>query len=267
MPADIEAHEKDGVLIVRIDRPQSANAMTPDMAIALRMLLSSLPAGVRAILLTGLGQSFCSGMDLGGAPGAGDAPVDAGHTLEAYINPLMTVLRDLDVPLVTAIRGPAAGIGAALALMGDLIVMAESGFFLFPFARIGLIPDGGAPWLLARTAGRARAMELMLLGEKLPAATALQWGMANRIVADEALEDTAFALARRLADGPGFALGLTRRAAWAGAQGGFGESLALERLLQRDAGHHPDFAEGVAAFRERRPARFARSTACGGDIS
>jgi len=266
MPDGIQTHMRDGVLIIRIDRPNSANAMTPDMAIAMHALLTSLPVATRAVLLTGAGKSFCSGMDLGGAPVTGGAPVDAGHTLEAYINPLMIALSALDVPLVTAIRGPAAGIGASLALMGDLIVMGESGYFLLPFAKLGLIPDGGAPWLLAHAAGRVRAMELMLLGEKLAAATAQQWGMANRVVADDDLDDAAFALARRLADGPTFALGLTRRIAWTGAQYDFEASLTLERALQRDAGHHPDFAEGVSAFRERRPARFGQRITSGGNM-
>ena len=160
------------------------------------------------------------------------------------------------MPILSAVRGAAAGIGASVALACDMIVAGQGAYFLQAFRRIGLVPDGGSALLLAHTVGRVRAMELMLLGEKLDAATALAWGLINRVVEDGEVEATAAAIAASLAKGPTRALGLIRKAAWAALSSDFESQLDLERALQREAGGSADFAEGVAAFLGKRLADF-----------
>jgi 2-(1,2-epoxy-1,2-dihydrophenyl)acetyl-CoA isomerase len=181
--------------------------------------------------------------------------MDAGAALESHYNPFVTYLRDLPIPFVTAVNGAAAGVGCSFALMGDLIVAGESAYFLQAFRRIGLVPDGGSTYLLPRMIGRARAMEMMLLGEKVPAAKALEWGMVNRVVADADLMATAKALAVELANGPN-SLAMIRRIAWESLDHHWQEQLNMERVIQRDAGRTADFAEGVTAFLQKRPAAF-----------
>ena len=214
----------------------------------------------RAIVLTGEGRGFCSGANLQRGPGGGardaDGKPDAGAALETTYNPLVTYIRDMPMPLVTAVNGAAAGVGCSLALLGDLIVAAESAYFLQAFRRIGLVPDGGSTWLLPRMIGKARAMEMTLLGERVPAAQALEWGLVNRVVPDAELMPTALGLAKALADGPA-SLGLTRRLMWASMEDDWSAQLHRERLAQRAAGKTDDFAEGVAAFLQKRPAKFA----------
>jgi 2-(1,2-epoxy-1,2-dihydrophenyl)acetyl-CoA isomerase len=168
----------------------------------------------------------------------------------------MRRLRDLPIPWLSAVHGAAAGAGASLALAADLIVAGESAYFLQAFRRIGLVPDAGATWLLTKSVGRVRAMELMLLGERLPAPRALEWGLINRVVPDADVMDTALALAGELASGPTRTLGMIRSAAWTAAERDFSEALDSERSLQSEAGRTADFAEGVQAFIEKRPARF-----------
>jgi 2-(1,2-epoxy-1,2-dihydrophenyl)acetyl-CoA isomerase len=184
--------------------------------------------------------------------------IDVGQRLESHYNPFVTLLRDLPIPFVTAINGAAAGVGCSLALMGDLIVAGESAYFLQAFRRIGLVPDGGSTYLLPRMIGRARAMELMLLGEKLPAAKAFEWGMINRCVPDSELEATAAALALELANGPK-SLSLIRQLVWDGLDAHWLDQLQAEREAQRDAGRTEDFIEGVSAFYQKRPADFKGS--------
>ncbi|MCW1383164.1 enoyl-CoA hydratase-related protein [Novosphingobium sp. KCTC 2891] len=243
------------VCVVRFNDPASRNALGMDMAAEIRDALLAAEADCGAVLLAGGDKAFCSGANLGG-PRMGDGAIDAGLILQDTVNPLMMTIRDLAIPIVTSVRGAAAGVGASLALAGDIIVASEDAFFLQAFCRIGLVPDGGSPWLLMRTAGRARAMEMMLLGDRLPAAKALEWGMINRVVPSAEADATALQIAQQLADGPRLALGLIRKAGWYAADHGFGDELALERNLQRTVGKSADFAEGVAAFLEKRPARF-----------
>lgn len=250
--------ERDGdVSLIRFHDPATMNALTFDAAAEFRGLLETARKGARALVLAGSERAFCSGFDLGPELEPLIGTADVGLGLEDHINPAMLALRNLDIPLVTAVRGAAAGVGASIALMGDIIVAGRSAYFLQSFCRIGLIPDGGSPWLLARTIGRVRAMELMMLGDKLFAETAFDWGLVTRLVDDAEVETTALDLAHRLAAGPAMALALTRRAGWAAADSTFEEELHLERRLQRDAGFHPDFREGVSAFRERRRPRFS----------
>ncbi|WP_225205536.1 enoyl-CoA hydratase-related protein [Novosphingobium huizhouense] len=248
--------EREGdVCVIRFNDPATRNALGMDMAAELRDALLAAEADCGAVLLAGGDKAFCSGANLSG-PRMGSGEIDAGLVLQDTVNPLMMTIRDLAIPFITSVRGAAAGVGASLALVGDLIVASEDAYFLQAFCRIGLVPDGGSPWLLTRTAGRARAMEMMLLGERLPAAKALEWGMINRVVPTDEADATALAIAQRLASGPRLALGLIRKAGWYAADNGFGDELALERNLQRQVGKSPDFAEGVAAFLQKRPARF-----------
>jgi 2-(1,2-epoxy-1,2-dihydrophenyl)acetyl-CoA isomerase len=216
-------------------------------------------APARAIVLTGEGRGFCSGANLQQGPGGraldADGKPDAGSALETVYNPLVTFMKDMAVPLVTAVNGPAAGVGCSLALLGDIVVAAESAYFLQAFRRIGLIPDGGSTYMLPRAIGKARAMEMALLGERVPAAKALEWGLINRCVPDAELMATALAIAGELARGPA-SLGLTRQAIWASLDSDWAAQLDHERRGQAIAGKTADFVEGVAAFLEKRPAAF-----------
>ena len=164
-------------------------------------------------------------------------------------------MRELSVPLVAAVNGVAAGVGMSFALSSDLVVMAKSAYFLQAFARIGLVPDGGSTYLLPRLIGVKRALELSLLADKLPAETALNWGLVNRVVEDNRLLDEAMTLATRLAHGP-LSLGLIRRMYWQSLENDYPAQLALESQYQSEAGISNDFEEGVSAFREKRKAVF-----------
>ena len=258
----------DGILVeragdvatLRLNNPAALNAMDAGMAEDLGAKLGEAGRSARCIVLAGHERAFCAGADLASSgPAAAAEGFDAGARLESSFNPLMQAVKDCPVPIISAVRGAAAGIGASLALACDMIVAGQGAYFLQAFRRIGLVPDGGSALLLAHSIGRARAMELMLLGERLPSDRALEWGLINRVVADDVVEATAADLAASLASGPTYALGLIRRAAWSALSSSWEAQLQTERELQREAGHSPDFAEGVAAFLEKRPARFGRS--------
>ena len=239
--------------------PATLNAADPTMIGELTQAFQRASGEARCVLFTGEGRGFCSGATLSSSEARAtddDGRVDLGDRLEQLYNPFVLLLRDLPIPMVTAVNGVAAGIGCSFALMGDLVFAAESAYFLQAFRRIGLIPDGGSTFLLPRLVGRARALELMLLGERLPAAKAEEWGLIHRCVADADLMPAAMACARDLADGPTRALGLIRKLAWASADNTLQEQLAAERGAQRQAGHSSDFVEGVTAFLQKRPARF-----------
>jgi 2-(1,2-epoxy-1,2-dihydrophenyl)acetyl-CoA isomerase len=256
MASQVEYELTRNVAVVRLNDPATLNALTPDVVSALHAAADRAGREARAMVICGAGRGFCSGWNLSAMGPASDGPPDAGLALETYVNPFMRALRDLPIPWISAVHGAAAGVGASIALAADLIVAGESAYFLQAFRRIGLVPDGGATWLLAQSAGRARAMELMLLGDKLPAPKALEWGLINRVVPDGEVQAAGLALAQELADGPTRALALIRRAAWAAASSDLDAALATERHLQTAAGRTADFAEGVRAFLEKRPARF-----------
>jgi 2-(1,2-epoxy-1,2-dihydrophenyl)acetyl-CoA isomerase len=246
------------VAVLRLNAPGTLNACSDAMCALLIEKLSLAQKQARAIVLTGVGRGFCSGADLGvSAANTPAAERDAGGRLERLFNPLLTLIRELTIPLVTAVNGPAAGAGCSIGLAGDLVIAAESAYFLQAFSRIGLIPDAGSAYLLAKSAGRVRAMEAMLLAEKISASQALSWGLINRVTPDGEAFDVALELATRLASGPTFALGLVRRLCWFALEERFQDQMALERQLQRLAGQNPDFEEGVAAFMEKRPTCFS----------
>ena len=246
------------VATLTLNDPPSLNAVTIPILEAMDRALDAVEAKARCLIVTGAGRGFCSGANIASEMDgeAGDPETyDAGLALDTHINPLMTRLRDLAVPWISAVRGPAAGVGASIALAADMVVASETAYFLQAFPRIGLAPDGGSSHLLVKTIGRPRAMELMLLGERLPAATARDWGLVNRVTPDAELETVAFDLASRLADGA-YSLRLIRRLAWLAVDGDWEQSLAAERQQQALAGRTTDHVEGVAAFVAKRPARF-----------
>ena len=243
-----------GVATLTLNRPDSLNALSPAMVDELRDAVAGLEgSGARALLLTGAGRGFSSGADL--ASGGG-LPDDVGLMLERHLNPLVEALFHCPLPIVTAVNGPCAGAGCSLALAGDIVIAGRSAYFLQAFINIGLIPDAGATWLLPRLAGRARALEMMLLGERVMAEKAADWGMISRVVDDEALAGDALALAERLAAGPTLSYGLIRRLARDAEQLGLGDALAAERIAQREAGKTEDFKSGVMAFLQKQKPTF-----------
>lgn len=255
----LKVSAEGAVAIITLSDPAAMNAIGIDMANELSDALrrvSDAGEGARAVVLTGEGRGFCSGANLvQTAAGGGGAQAGAGDAVATIYNPLVTQIRDLPIPIVTAVNGAAAGVGCSIALLGDLIVAGESAYFLQAFRRIGLIPDGGSTYILPRLIGRARAMEMALLGERIPATKALEWGLINRVVPDAELMSTAMALAEELANGPA-SLGLTRQTIWAGLDSDWAGQLDREAKGQNIAGRTEDFREGVAAFLEKRPAAF-----------
>jgi 2-(1,2-epoxy-1,2-dihydrophenyl)acetyl-CoA isomerase len=242
------------VATLTLNRPDSLNALSAAMLDEMRSAVESLPAaGARCLLLAGEGRGFSSGADL--ASGGG-LPDDVGAALEAHFNPLIEAIFALPIPVVAAVNGPCAGAGCSLALAADIVIAGESAYFLQAFINIGLIPDAGATWLLPRLAGRARAMEMMMLGERIPAAKAAEWGMISRVVEDEELASEATALAARLAGGPTVAYGLLRRLARDAEQLPLSAALAAERIAQRDAGRTADFKGAVVSFLQKQTPRF-----------
>lgn len=239
---------------ITLNRPETLNALTSQMLDELRAAVTALPEqGARCLLLTGEGRGFSSGADL--AAGGG-LPEDVGLALERHFNPLIEAIAAAPIPVVAAVNGPAAGAGASLALMADIVIAGASAYFLQAFVNVGLVPDAGATWLLPRLAGRARAMEMMMLGERIPAERAAAWGMISRVVEDEFLAEEALVLAATLARGPTRALGLIRRLARDAEQASLTDALAAERVAQREAGETEDFKGAVFAFLQKRQPTF-----------
>lgn len=255
----IQSARQGDVATITLNRPEKLNALTPavfgELGAALRYAVAE---GARALVLTGQGRFFCSGADI--APdGAGyeGLPEDLGQLLDSAYNPFARQLAALEIPVVTALNGPCAGAGMSLALAGDIVVMAQSAYLLLAFVNIGLVPDAGATWLVARSAGRARALEMALLGERMGADQALAAGLVNRVVADDAVLAEAQELAARLAAGPTRAMGLIRRQVAFALEKGFDATLDAERDNQSLAGRTGDFAEAIAAFADKRKPRFS----------
>lgn len=255
MAGDIRVARDGDVLCITLDRPDRLNAAPPAMFDAIRVALERLD-GARAVLLTGAGRAFCSGADIGAVQGAEDGPAATHAALIHHYNPCLQAIADLPVPVVSAVRGPAAGIGCSLALAADFCIAADDAYFLQAFVNIGLVPDGGASWMLPRLIGRARAARMMLLGERVPAATALDWGMIHDMVAADALGEAALALARRLATGPTIALGLTRSNLAYALDHDYPAAMVREAEAQRTAAASADAREGTAAFLAKRTPRF-----------
>ena len=242
------------VATITIARPDRLNALSSQTVDELRAAVDeSAASGARCLLITGEGRGFSSGADL--ATGGG-LPDDVGASLEKHFNPLMEALFALPIPVVAAVNGAAAGAGASLALAADIVIAARSAYFLQAFVNIGLIPDAGATWLLPRLVGRSRAMEMMMLGERIYAEQALAWGLVSRVVEDEEIASEGVAVATRLAQGPTVALGLIRKLARESQHLPLSEALAAERVAQRDAGRTDDFRAAVMAFLQKQQPRF-----------
>jgi 2-(1,2-epoxy-1,2-dihydrophenyl)acetyl-CoA isomerase len=247
------------VAILKLDHPEVMNAVSMDMLGGLGEALDAIDdrrGEVRCLIITGAGRAFCAGANLQGRDNQKPGRSDAGKTLEIGYHPFLRRLRNLHCPIVTSVNGAAAGAGMSFALMGDMILCARSAYFLQAFRRIGLVPDCGSTWLLPRLVGKARSVELSLMGERLPAEKALEWGLVNRVYDDAALMEETMKLAREMADGPTIALSLIRRLYWESPDNSFEDQLDLEQQMQRRAGAAEDFKEGVTAFLEKRPAKF-----------
>ena len=246
----------DSVATITLNRPDRLNALSPSLFDAWNAALDeALAGGAKAIVLTGEGRAFCAGADLQ-PDGVDQLDPDLGVTIDRYYNPMIRRLAGLDVPLITAVNGPAVGAGMGFALSGDFAVMAESAYLLLAFVNIGLVPDAGSTWLVARAVGRARAMELALLGEKVGAQQAMDMGLVNRVVADAEVLPAAQAIAARLAKGPTRAIGMIRRQVAFALDNDLEAVLEAERDNQSRAGRTADFAEAVRAFGEKRPPQF-----------
>jgi 2-(1,2-epoxy-1,2-dihydrophenyl)acetyl-CoA isomerase len=244
---------------IELHRPDVLNALNEVMAceLAAAVRRATGDTKVRAVLLTGTGRAFCAGADLR-APRAtlADGAPDLASRLRAIYNPLIVSLRRMPKPVICAVQGAAAGIGASLALACDLIVASESAYFLLSFARIGLVPDGGVVAGLAARIGPARALRLAMLGEPLSARTAAEWGVLGDVVTDSDLRAAAERLALRLADGPTTAYAGLKRLIFDGSARTLTDQLELEASLQQEQGSTADYAEGVAAFLEKRVPHF-----------
>lgn len=250
---------EDKVAILTFNAPEVLNAVSMDMLMELSHAVNEIcsNAEVRCLLLTGEGRAFCAGANLQGRDqedGSGAMP-QAGSRLETHYHPLINKLRHMEIPMVSAVNGPAVGVGMSFAIMADIVVAAKSAYFLQAFARIGLVPDGGSTYYLPRLIGWRRAVELSMLAEKLPAEKALEWGLVNRVVDDADLMVQAMDIARKLANGPK-SIGLMRKAFWETQSNSFSEQLQLEANLQNIAGDTSDFKEGVQAFLGKRDAHF-----------
>ena len=248
-----------GVLTLTLNRPDKLNSFNEEMHGALRAGFerAGADAAVRAVLLTGAGRGFSAGQDLGDRdPRKATQPPDLGRTLDLFYNPTLRLIRTLEKPVVCAVNGVAAGAGANIALACDIVLAARSARFIQAFAKIGLVPDAGGSWSLARILGEPRAKALALLAEPIDAEAAAAWGMIWKAIDDDRLLEEARGVAARLAAGPTRGLGLTKRAIQAAAGNSLDAQLDLERDLQREAGRTSDYAEGVTAFLEKRKPEF-----------
>ncbi|GAA2862585.1 enoyl-CoA hydratase [Pseudonocardia halophobica] len=246
-----------------LDRPQRLNALTAPMLDALcdRVEEAEADAAVRAVVLTGAGRAFCAGADLQAdsgntADGRAAGPVAGREATLQAAHRAVVALRRLRKPVVAGVNGPAVGVGVALTLACDLVVADESAYFLLAFRDVGLMPDGGLTALLPAVVGRTRALEMSLLGERVPAATAQEWGMVTRVAEAGRFDEVLYTVARRVAEGPTMAHGFTKRAVDDAIRGLLAEAMEREIDSVGVLTGTADHAEGVAAFRERRPPVF-----------
>ena len=249
----------DGVATVELNRPERMNAWGKELGVELLEAVRSAAEDeqARAVVIRGAGRGFCSGADLkGGFDPRPDGTPDVESALHERYHPVISLLRTMPKPVLAAVHGPAAGVGVSLALACDIVVAAESAYFLLAFVNIGLMPDGGSTFLVPTRAGFARAAEMALLGERVDARTALDWGLVNRVWPDGEFGARVEELAARLATGPTRSYAASKRALNAWLYRGFDEQLDLEATLQQELAATGDFAEGVTAFLQKRAAGF-----------
>src|SRR3954470_10725344 len=244
-----------------LNRPEALNARDEQFGQDLLDAVSTVASddSVRAVLITGAGRGFSSGADLKEQRATADGAPDLSSRLREVYHPIITALREMPKPVIAAVNGPAVGIGCSLALAADLIVAAESAYFLLAFVNIGLVPDGGSTAFLPARIGYARAAEMAMLGERVPAEQALQWGLINRVVPDEDLEGAADALLQLLANGPTRSYAGSKRLLNRRTYADLDGQLAAEAEAQRGQGRSKDFIEGVMAFVEKREPDFTGS--------
>jgi 2-(1,2-epoxy-1,2-dihydrophenyl)acetyl-CoA isomerase len=256
---EILVETRPGFRIITLNRPDRLNAFTESMHIALKAAVEQAETDkdCRALLLTGAGRGFCAGQDLNERVAANGDIIVPGEALEKYYNPLVSKLRTLPFPVIAAVNGIAAGAGCNVALACDIVLAAKSATFAQVFARIGLIPDAGGTWILPRLVGQARARGLALLAEPLRAEKAEAWGLIWKAVDDGALMTEAEALCAQFATAPTYGLGLIKQALEASESNDLQTQLDLERKLQRQAGSHEDYKEGVRAFLAKRKPVFS----------
>ena len=258
----IELTVADGAATILLNRPQAINAWNQQFGIDLLEAVERVAAddSVRAVLVRGAGRGFSSGADLKDMSGehatTPEGHLDVRSVLRDRYHPIITGIRRMPKPVVAAVHGPAVGIGCSLALSCDLILASESAFFMLAFVNIGLVPDGGSSLFVPTRVGMARAAEMAMLGERIPARQALEWGLINRVAADEAFEAEAEALLRRLAEGPTRSFAGTKRQLNNWLYHRMDEQLELEADIQQEMAETGDFLEGVTAFAEKRQAGF-----------
>lgn len=247
----------DKIATITLNRPERLNACSLEMADEINDALVYGLDGARALIFSGAGRAFCSGADLASE---GSRKITGGRSsytaLMNHYNPLLISMARLNLPIISAVNGPAAGIGCSIALAADFVLASKSAYFLQAFVNIGLVPDGGSSWMLPRLIGKARATEMMMLGEKITAERAADWGMIYKCVEDTDLNDQASALAMRLANGPTVAYAAMRKNILTALENSFAEQLIAEAEGQRLAGGTEDAAEGGTAFLQKRKPMF-----------
>ncbi|AVE41471.1 2-(1,2-epoxy-1,2-dihydrophenyl)acetyl-CoA isomerase PaaG [Providencia stuartii] len=250
---------ENGVLTITLNRPDRLNSFNDEMH---RQLSDALKIAerddtVRCLVITGAGRGFCAGQDLNDRNvSVSEQAPDLGYSVETFYNPLIRRLTSLPKPIICAVNGVAAGAGAAIALAGDIVIAAKSASFIQSFCRLGLVPDSGGSWFLPQLAGHARAMGMALLGDKISAEQALQWGMIWQVTENDELTTTVNQLAQHLATQPTYGLGLIKKAIYRAVTNTLDEQLDLERDLQRLGGRSEDYREGVDAFLNKREPKF-----------
>ena len=269
--ATVDVTTKDSAARILLNRPEALNAWNEQFGRDLLDAVTKLAddSSVRAVMITGAGRGFSSGADLKEQRDArardsatrdmSDGLPDLSARLKEIYHPIITGLREMPKPVVAAVNGPAVGIGCSLALAADLILAAESAYFLLAFVNIGLVPDGGSTAFLPARVGYARSAEMAMLGERVPAEQALEWGLINRVVPDEDLEETSTALLELLANGPTRSYAGAKRLLNRRLYAGLADQLDAEAEAQREQGKIKDFIEGVLAFIEKRPPNFTGS--------
>lgn len=254
----IELNIDTGVATLTLDRPERLNSFNSEMHSEIRSAFDEIRAdeAVRCVVITGNGRGFCAGQDLADRAVIGDEPADLGQSLEENYNPMVRTIMNLEMPVICAVNGVAAGAGANLALACDIVIAAKSASFIQAFCRLGLVPDAGGTWTLPRLVGRSRAMALAMLGDKISAEQAEQWGMIWRSVDDDQLMPEVNKLALHLATQPTKGLGYIKQAINASESNDLDTQLDMERDLQSIASKTEDYREGVQAFINKRPPEF-----------